>query len=180
MSARMADINEAYGTLSDPVRRAAYDRAFKDRYQSKVSKGAEPSAEEIVVGLMQLAAEKAAEGKSKSQVADELTREGVPYDLAAQVTDRVFAYRSEFKRKEGRYKIDWMWVVDANCRRTCNRDKLYGSSWQPRGWHIHCHYRFVYSRCIDSAEGPLQMVHKLKPSPANIIDRCSMPTSEDW
>ena len=50
---------------------------------------------------MRFAAEKAAEGKNRSQVADELTRKGAPYDLAAEVVKRVFEYRSELKRKEG-------------------------------------------------------------------------------
>ena len=71
ISARMADINEAYEVLSDPVRRAIYDRAFKKRYEPQVSDVAGPSGEErFMLGLIRLAAEKAAEGKSKSQVAD--------------------------------------------------------------------------------------------------------------
>ena len=64
-----------------------------------------PTDEEIVVGLMRFAAERAAEGKNRSQVADELARQGVPYDVAAQIVSQIFDYRSELKRKEGGKQI---------------------------------------------------------------------------
>lgn len=100
-SARMADINEAYDVLSDSIRRAAYDHVFRTKYPPLEAETGEPTEEEIIIGLMRFAAEKAAEGKNRSQVADELTRKGVPYNLSAQIVNRVFEYRSELKRKEG-------------------------------------------------------------------------------
>ncbi|MFQ5826521.1 MAG: hypothetical protein ACE5IA_04095, partial [Dehalococcoidia bacterium] len=51
------------------------------------------------------AAENAAEGKKRSEVADELARKGVPYDIAAQLVNRVFEYRSELKRRGGGKQI---------------------------------------------------------------------------
>lgn len=98
-SAKMTDINEAYGILSNPVKRAAYDRSFRASDQQLAKD--EVSDEDIVIGLMRFAAEKAAEGKNRSQVADELTRQGVPYDAAADIVQRIFEYRSEVRRKEG-------------------------------------------------------------------------------
>lgn len=100
-STKMADINEAYEILSDPFRRAAYDRVFRTKYPSQEAETDEPTEEEIIIGLMRLAAEKSAEGKNRSQVADELTKEGVPYDVAVNIVQRVFEYRSELRRKEG-------------------------------------------------------------------------------
>jgi hypothetical protein len=55
--------------------------------------------------LINFAAEKASEGKKRSEVADELTRIGVPYPIAAEVVKRVFQYRSSLKRKEGGIQI---------------------------------------------------------------------------
>jgi hypothetical protein len=104
-SARMYDINEAYEVLSDPYRRAAYDRTFRDTYKSVDVMTEELTEEEIVIGLVRFAAVKAAEGKKRSEVADELTRQGIPYDIAAEVVNRVFKYRSTLKRKEGGISI---------------------------------------------------------------------------
>ena len=101
VSARMTDINEAYEVLSDPYRRAAYDRTFKSKFQSADVVTEETTDEDIIIALVRFAAEKAAEGKKRSEVADELTRQGVPYDIAAEVVNKVFDYRSELKRKEG-------------------------------------------------------------------------------
>ena len=101
VSARMADINEAYEVLSDPYRRAAYDRTFKSKFQSADVVTEKTTEEDIIIALVRFAAEKAAEGKKRSEVADELTRQGVPYDIAAEVVNKVFDYRSELKRKEG-------------------------------------------------------------------------------
>ena len=99
-SARMAVINEAYGILSDPARRAAYDREYKLRYGQQMSE-LEMSNEEVIIGLINFAAARAAEGKKRRQVADELAGQGVPYNVAAEVVDRVFAYRSKLQGKEG-------------------------------------------------------------------------------
>lgn len=98
---KMTDINEAYEVLSDPVRRAEYDYAYRVKYPPQEEESEAPTEEEIMVGLVRFAAEQAAKGKKRSQVADELTRQGVPYDVAAQIVQRVFEYRSELKRKEG-------------------------------------------------------------------------------
>ena len=101
VSGRMTDINEAYEVLSDPHRRAAYDRTFKSTFESANVVTEETTQEDIIIALVRFAAEKAAEGKKRSEVADELTRQGVPYDIAAEVVNKVFEYRSELKRKEG-------------------------------------------------------------------------------
>jgi uncharacterized OB-fold protein len=61
----------------------------------------QPSREEITVALIRFAAARAAEGKNRSQVADELARQGIPYDIAAEVVNRVFEYRAELHGKEG-------------------------------------------------------------------------------
>jgi curved DNA-binding protein CbpA len=100
-SARMADISEAYEVLSNPVRRSEYDRAYRVQCPAEETEGEALTEEEIMVGLMRFAAEQAAKGKKRSQVADELTKQGVPYDVSAQIVQRVFEYRSELKRKEG-------------------------------------------------------------------------------
>jgi len=100
-SARMADINEAYEVLSNPVRRSEYDHAYRVKYPAEEAESEAPTEDEVLIGLMRFAAEQAAKGKKRSQVADELTRQGVPYDVAAQIVQRVFEYRSELKRKEG-------------------------------------------------------------------------------
>jgi hypothetical protein len=50
---------------------------------------------------MNFAAEKAAEGKNKREVTDELIQQGVPNDVADEIIKRVFAYKSKLKRKEG-------------------------------------------------------------------------------
>jgi len=104
-TARMVEINEAYEVLSDPTRRSEYDRVFRTKYLSQEAEAEVPTDEEIVVGLMRFAAERAAEGKNRSQVADELARQGVPYDVAAQIVSQIFDYRSELKRKEGGKQI---------------------------------------------------------------------------
>lgn len=104
-SSRMADINEAYEVLSDPAKRSEYDRVFAVKYPSQEENNEAPTKEEIIVGLMRFAAEKAAEGKNRSQVADELARKGVPYDVAAQIVMQVFNYRSGLKRKAGGKQI---------------------------------------------------------------------------
>jgi DnaJ-domain-containing protein 1 len=96
---RMTYINEAYEVLSDPVRRSEYDHAYRAKYPPQEAESEAPTEEEIMVGLMRFAAEQAAKGKKRSQVADELTRQGVPYEVAAQIVQRVFEYRSELKRK---------------------------------------------------------------------------------
>ena len=98
---RMADINEAYEVLSNPIRRSNYDHAFKTKYRAEESEPEAPTEEQVMVALMRFAAEEAAKGRKRSQVADELTRKGVPYDIAAQIVETVFGYRSELKRKEG-------------------------------------------------------------------------------
>jgi curved DNA-binding protein CbpA len=100
-AARMVEINEAYEVLSNPIKRSEYDCAFRTKYHSHETEAEAPTDEELIIGLMRFAAEKAAEGKKRSQVADELTKKGVPYDVAAQIVSRVFDYRSELKRKEG-------------------------------------------------------------------------------
>ena len=104
-STKITDINEAYEILSDSIRRAKYDRVFRVKYPPQEAESESPTEEEVLIGLMRFAAEKAAEGKKRSQVADELTRKGVPYDVAAQVVSRVFEYRSELKRKAGGKQI---------------------------------------------------------------------------
>lgn len=99
-SQRMADINEAYEVLSDPVKRSEYDLVFTTEYPSQ-EEDETLTEDEVIIGLMRFAAGEAAKGKKRSQVADELTQQGVPYDVAAQIVKRVFEYRSELKRKEG-------------------------------------------------------------------------------
>lgn len=101
-TARMADINEAYEVLSNPVRRAEYDRVFRTKYASQQAEAEAPTGEELMMALMRYAAEEAAKGRKRGQVADELARKGVPYDVAAQIVQRVFEYRSELKREEQR------------------------------------------------------------------------------
>ena len=96
--ARIPDINEAYEVLSDPIRRAAYDRIFRTKYGQQVS-DAEELPNEVIASLLTFADERAARGKNKSQIADELTRQRVSHDMAAKVIETVFEYRSEFKRR---------------------------------------------------------------------------------
>jgi hypothetical protein len=57
--------------------------------------------DDVMVSLINFASEKAAEGKKRSEVADELTRMGVPYPVAGEVVKGVFEHRSKLKRKEG-------------------------------------------------------------------------------
>ena len=104
-SAKMAKINVAYEVLSDPIKRAAYDRTFKVTYEPQEPETEQPTEENIIVGVMRFAAEKAAEGKNRTQVADELARMGVPYDVAAEVVKRVFEYRSAVRSREGKKSI---------------------------------------------------------------------------
>ena len=82
-TARMVEINEAYEVLSDSTRRSEYDRVFRTRY---------PSQEAI-------------KGKKRSGVADELTRRRVPYDMATQIVNKIFEYRSELGREESGWTI---------------------------------------------------------------------------
>ena len=100
-TARMIDINEAYEVLSNPVRHAEYDRVFRTKYVSQDAEAEAPTEEELMMALMRYAAEEAAKGRKRSQVADELAKKGVPYDVAALIVQRVFEYRSELKQKEG-------------------------------------------------------------------------------
>lgn len=57
--------------------------------------------DDVMVGLINFAAAKAAEGKKKSEVVDELTRMGVPYTIATEVSNVVFEHVSKLKRKVG-------------------------------------------------------------------------------
>jgi curved DNA-binding protein CbpA len=91
---------ETYEEALERIRRKKREQA-KTKYNFQETNTAGPSEEDILVSLMKFAAEKAAEGKTMSQVADELTRKGIPYDIAAEVVKRVFEYRSEFEKKEG-------------------------------------------------------------------------------
>ena len=99
---RMADINEAYEVLSDPVKRASYDKEIGTGSETQDAGGRHVSDEEVMTNLFRFAAEEAAAGKKRHQVADTLTRNGVPYDIAHIITERVFKYRSKLRGKEGK------------------------------------------------------------------------------
>ena len=99
-SARMTNINEAYTVLSDPIRRAAYDRIFKSQYKSQETgiktptgetEAEKPTDEELFIILRRSINERVAKGENRSQV----EREGVPY---AEVLRRVIELRAEYKK----------------------------------------------------------------------------------
>jgi len=89
---------ETYEEALERIRRKRREQAQAE-YNFQETDTAEPRGEDIIIGLMRFASEKAAEGKTMSQVADELTRKGIPYDIATEVVKRVFEYRSEFEKK---------------------------------------------------------------------------------
>lgn len=106
---KMVDINEAFEVLGKLENRRLYHPEWLQRRRGSQPFTAddqqtfrdEATDEDSIIGLMRFAAEKAAEGRNRSQVADELTRKGVPYDVAANIVQRVFAYRSDLKRRDG-------------------------------------------------------------------------------
>lgn len=63
-SAMMDDVNEAYKVLSDPIRRAKYDRIFEVKYDSQEAEAEEPTTKEIV-DLMGVVAQDALERKER-------------------------------------------------------------------------------------------------------------------
>jgi poly(A) polymerase Pap1 len=63
--------------------------------------------EDAMASLISFVAEKAAEGKKRNEVVDELTRMGVPYPVAAEVSSGVFGHVSKLKRKAGGKQIGY-------------------------------------------------------------------------
>lgn len=61
----------------------------------------EATEEEVIAGLMRFAAEGVVEGKSRTQVAEELETLGVPQEVATAIVDRVSEYKTEVQRREG-------------------------------------------------------------------------------
>lgn len=104
-TAKMAKINLAYDVLSHPVKRTSYDRGLGTGSETQDAGGRHVNDEEVMTNLFRFAAEEAAAGKNRRQVADTLTNNGVPYDIAHVITERVFEYRSELRGKEGQKSI---------------------------------------------------------------------------
>ena len=103
----MAIINEAYETLIDPDKRAAYDRKLEAESEIHVSGTGGYTNERRKLTLFWRAFDKASAGKTRQQVIDELNEERVPHDMAAQVTEEAFEYRLRIRRSEGRKAIGW-------------------------------------------------------------------------
>jgi len=100
---RMKEINESYAVLSNPASKAAYDQTFRSNENQQ--DGPAPSADDLMATLVAFAAKRAGDGKNRTQVADELAQKGVPYQIAAEVVNQVFDYRSTLKRREGGKQI---------------------------------------------------------------------------
>jgi len=98
----MAKINIAYDVLSDPVKRASYDRALEMGSETQDAGGRHVSDEELMANLFRFAAERAAAGENRLEVEEELANRGVPYEVAHAITERVFEYRSGLRGKEGK------------------------------------------------------------------------------
>jgi len=105
--AKLSDINEAFNILSNPSKRLDYDNVYEDKRSGvPISNGSiEPTQNTALIGLVRIAAQKALEGENRTQVADELTKMGVPYNVALPIIDKVFQYQSQPRRKEGGEQI---------------------------------------------------------------------------
>jgi hypothetical protein len=64
---RLNEINEAYEVLSDPGKREAYDRIFKEKLSSPETEAKEPTREEIFASIAQIAREVPNQSVSKKK-----------------------------------------------------------------------------------------------------------------
>jgi curved DNA-binding protein CbpA len=104
-SQRMRDINEAYETLCDSIKRKQYDIVYKKKFGTQETEEAEKTDEQIIINAMRYVAEEAERGLNRNQIVEKLIKNGWSYDIAVQIVVRVFEYRSEIKRKAGGKQI---------------------------------------------------------------------------